>query len=120
MNEMKKTSSYISILASAVLWGSVGLFFTLLSSYALSRMEIVFLRTFVAATLLFLYLLVFNREKLRVRLRDLWLFFGTGIVSLLAFNYCYFSAMAYTSLAVAAVLLYTAPAFVAVLSALFF
>jgi DME family drug/metabolite transporter len=120
MNEMKKTTPYISILASAVLWGSVGLFFTLLSVYDLSRMEIVFLRTFVAAVLLFLYLIVFNREKLRVRLRDLWLFFGTGIVSLLAFNYCYFSAMAYTSLSVAAVLLYTAPAFVAVLSALFF
>lgn len=120
MKENQKPFAYICILAAAVLWGSTGLFFTLLSVYDLSRMEIVFLRTVVSAALLFLYLLLFDREKLRIRLRDLWLFFGTGIVSLLAFNYCYFSAMAYTSLSVAAVLLYTAPAFVTILSALFF
>ena len=120
MKANTKGISYICILAAAILWGSIGLFFLFLSVYNLSRMEIVFIRTFTAAVLLFLYLLLFDRSKLKIRLRDLWMFLGTGVVSLLAFNYCYFSAMEYTSLSVAAVLLYTAPAFVTLLSAVFF
>ena len=115
----KKPAAYLCILAAAMCWGSIGLFFTGLSG-SLSRLELVWVRTVLATVLLFLYLLLFRRDKLKVRLRDLWLFFGTGIVSLLAFNYCYFSAMAYTSVSVAAVLLYTAPAFVTLLSAIVF
>ena len=59
-----------------------------------------------------LYLLIFARDKLRVRLRDLWCFAGTGIVSLLLFSWCYFSGMQEASLSVMAVLLYTSPAFI--------
>mgnify|MGYP002441217819 CR=1 FL=1 len=60
------------------------------------------------------------RDKLRVRLRDLWCFAGTGIVSLLLFSWCYFSGMQEASLSVMAVLLYTSPAFIMLLSVLLF
>ncbi|MBQ1352130.1 MAG: EamA family transporter [Oscillospiraceae bacterium] len=120
MKERGKLIFYISIVAAAILWGTIGLFFQFLSEYNLSRMEIVFVRTIVAAVLLLLYLLIFDRGKLKIRWQDLWMFLGTGVASLLFFNYCYFSAMEYTSLSVAAVLLYTAPAFVTILSAIFF
>ena len=52
--------------------------------------------------------------------RDLWCFAGTGILSIVFFNYCYFKAITITSLSVAAVLLYTAPAIVMILSAILF
>ena len=53
-------------------------------------------------------------------LRDLWCFAGTGIVSLLLFSWCYFSGMQEASLSVMAVLLYTSPAFIVLLSVLLF
>jgi DME family drug/metabolite transporter len=120
MKEKPKPIFYICIVAAAILWGTIGIFFQLLSGFQFSRMEIVFIRTAIAAVLLLLYLLVFDRSKLKIRLRDIWMFLGTGVASLLFFNYCYFSAMEYTSLSVAAVLLYTAPAFVTILSAILF
>lgn len=55
-----------------------------------------------------------------MRLRDAWCFFGSGVVSLLFFTFCYFQAMNYMSLSAAAILLYTAPAIVTLLSALLF
>lgn len=67
-----------------------------------------------------LYIFLFNRSLFKVKLKDIWCFLGTGIVSLLLFSTCYFSALNYTSLAVAAILLYTAPFFVMLLSLLLF
>ena len=45
-------------------------------------------------------------------------FFGTGVVSVLLFTCCYFTCQKLCSLAVASILLYTAPSFVVVLSAI--
>ena len=65
-------------------------------------------------------MIFFRRELLRIRLRDLWCFLGTGIGSIVFFNYCYFKTISLTSMSVAAVLLYTAPAIVMVLSRILF
>ena len=68
-----------------------------------------------------LFLLLFtDRAAFRVRLQDLWYFVGTGIFSVLFFNWCYFNAISLSALSVAAVLLYTSPVFVMLLSALCF
>ena len=62
-----------------------------------------------------------DRKKLRVQLRHLPLFAAMGLCSVTAFNYCYFNAiLRLQSMAAAAVLLYTSPVFVMVLSAIFF
>lgn len=52
--------------------------------------------------------------------RHWYYFFGSGVCSLVFFNWCYFSAISTSSMSVAAVLLYTSPVFVTLLSALFF
>ena len=80
-------------------------------------METCFLRALVTAAAMLLLLLIFDRPALKVRLRDLWCFAGTGIVSMTFFNFCYFKTIMLTSLSVAAVLLYTAPVFVVLMSA---
>lgn len=108
------------ILTAAALWGGIGLFVRLLEKTGLDAMQIVAVRSFWAAAVMTAVLAVRDRTKLRIRLRDCWMFFGTGILSLALFNYCYFTAMRLTSLSVAAVLLYTAPVFVVLLSAVFF
>lgn len=108
------------ILAAGAMWGSMGLFVRALGNIGCSSFEIVFLRSIVTAVCLFLVLAVRDRRLFHIRLRDLWCFFGTGVLSIVFFNLCYFTTIRLSSLAVAAVLLYTAPAIVIILSAFLF
>lgn len=111
-----KTRAYLYIITAAVCWGLIGLFVRTLAAQGFNSMQIVALRSLAAAICVTLPLLRSGSAALRIRLRDLWLFAGTGICSLVFFNYCYFNAMQQTSLAVAALLLYTAPVFVMLMS----
>lgn len=110
----------IMIVAAAVLWGLTGTFAKLLSAAGLTSMQCVAVRIGLAAVFYTVFLLFTDRAALKIRLRDLPYFLGTGLASLLFFNWCFFSAIRESSLAVAAVLLYTAPAFVLGMSAVFF
>lgn len=91
-----------------------------ISAYGVNSLQITFFRSAVTAVLLFLFLFLFDRRKLRVQWKDLWCFIGSGICSIVFFNFCYFQAIQMTSLSVAAILLYTAPIFVTILSAVLF
>lgn len=117
---MKKATASSYILIAAALWGCIAVFYRGLSALGFSALQVVFLRTATAALMTGVYLSVCRRSEFRIRLRDLWMFIGTGIVSLAFFNVCYFRAMDEISPSVAAVLLYTAPIFVIFLSAVLF
>lgn len=117
---MKQSKSALCVLLAGTLWGSMGLFVRRLNAVGLYALDIVQLRIAVSLVLVGLYLLIFARERFRVRLRDLWCFAGTGIVSLLLFSWCYYSGMQEASLSVMAVLLYTSPAFIMLLSIVLF
>lgn len=116
-NNRKKSAPFLVILA-AVLWGTMGFWVRSLNEAGLNSMEILTMRAVGAMIILGVFLLVYNRRLFRIKGKDIWCFAGTGIVSLVFFNYCYFTTIHMTSLSVAAALLYTAPAFVLVLSAL--
>lgn len=115
-----KTKAYLYIIAGAALWGFIGLFVNILAARGFTPMQIVALRGVAAAIGITLVLLRLGRQYFKIQLNDLWLFFGTGVVSLTFFNYCYFNCMQASSLAVAALLLYTAPIFVMLMSLLLF
>lgn len=117
---MKTKLSYIYILCAAALWGTMGIFVNKLTGFGFTSMQIVFWRALVAAAVLVCYLLITDRSLLKIKLRDCPIFIGTGVVSFTCFSFCYFTAMRLSSLSVAAVLLYTAPAFVMLFSALLF
>jgi len=110
----------IYILAAAFLWGGTGVYFKELSARGAEPMQAVFLRTSIAMLGLGVWFILANRKAFLIRLKDLWCFIGTGLLSLLFFNWCFFGAINETGMAVAGVLLYTAPAFVTILSALLF
>jgi len=110
----------IYILAAAFLWGSIGVFFKELSARGAEPIQIVIMRTAIAMIGLGVWLLFTDRKKLRIKIKDIWCFIGTGMVSLLFFNWCLFNAIEEVGIAVAGVLLYTAPAIVTVLSSLLF
>jgi len=117
---LKPGLSVLSVLLAAALWGCMGIFVRRLNAAGLYALDVVQCRITVGLVLVGLYMLLFRRRSFRVRLRDLWCFLGTGLCSLLFFSYCYFTGMTLTSLSVMAVLLYTAPMIVMLLSALFF
>lgn len=112
--------AYLKILAAAALWGCIGVFLKLLTAAGLTSMQGVAARSLVALVLYAAFLAVTDPRALHVRLRHLPYFFGTGVCSLLFFNWCYFNAISLSSMSVAAVLLYTSPVFVTAMSAVLF
>lgn len=115
-----KKFAYVFIISGAFLWGLIGLFVEKLSSLGFSPIQIVSIRVAVAGIILFLYVLMTNPPLLKIKITDVKYFIGTGVCSIVFFNWCYFTAIKETSLAVASILLYTAPAFVIILSRIFF
>ena len=112
--------SSVFIVIGAVFWGIIGLFVRHLTPLGFTAIELVTLRSYITVIGLFFILLFTDKSKLKIRLRDIWYFIGTGLVSFVFFNTCYFKTMEYASLSVAAILLYTAPFFVMVMSFFFF
>lgn len=108
-----------AVTLAGILWGCIGIFIRNFS-LSLDSMQIVTARALLTTAILFLILLIFKRSLLKIKLKDIWCFIGTGVCSIIFFNYCYFRCMSMTSLSLAAMLLYTAPAIVMILSAIFF
>ena len=115
-----KNKALIAVLAAGAFWGTMGFFARNLYDVGFGPLEVAQTRITTGLIFVGLYILIFNRSLFRVKWKDIWCFLGTGIVSLLLFSTCYFSALNYTSLAVAAILLYTAPFFVMLMSLLLF
>ncbi|MDR3210028.1 MAG: DMT family transporter [Oscillospiraceae bacterium] len=111
----------LQILLAGALWGTMGLFIHRLDAvFGFTSMQIVFTRAVCSAVLLALVLLTRGFAGFKLRLRDVWCFLGTGLASIVFFNFCYFRAIMLTSMAVAAALLYTAPVFVGLISRVVF
>ena len=118
--ETKKTprGAAVSILAAAALWGIIGVWNRRLMAGGLSPYSIVVVRNCGGLVLLTAVMALRDRSVFRVERQHLKYFFGTGVVSVVLFTVCYFSCQEICSLAVASILLYTAPAIVVVLSAI--
>lgn len=110
-------AAYALVLSAGICWGVIGLFNRNLTALGFTSTGLVVLRNIGAAALLALALLVMDRSLFRIQLRHIPFFLGSGVVSLLFFTLCYFRSQQINSLALAAILMYTAPAFVMLMSA---
>lgn len=119
---MKRNSSLsaVFIIAAASLWGTAGIFVRTLDGCGLTSMQLVFERAVFSLIILGAITLFKDPNLFKIRIKDLWCFAGSGIISIVMFNYCYYKTMELTSLSVAAVLLYTAPFFVVIMSLFLF
>ena len=115
----KKIASLFPLFAG-ILWGLTGIFVRRLNAVGINNYHLTFFRTFFAAVSLFLFLLVTDKKQLKINPKDLWYFFGTGILSVVSFSVCYFYTLMHSSISVAVILSYTAPFFVIILSAILF
>lgn len=116
-NQIKGT---LFVMLAGILWGTTGTFVRFFTDLGLSTMQVSVFKIAFASIILLLFALIYDKTLLKVNLRDLWIFFCAGVISLDFFTVCYFSTIAATSLSVAAVLLYGAPAIVMILSAVLF
>ncbi len=112
--------NYLYIILAATGWGITGIFISALSDFGLSTSFISAARSILTAIIIGIWLLLRNRKAFSIKLKDIWVFVGTGILSFTFFTYCYYISISYNGMAVAAVLLYTAPVFVSIMSAIIF
>ena len=98
----------------------MGYFTRSLSGMGIGPTGAILVRCAFAAVLFGMTLLLTDPKQFRIAPRHFWCFFGSGVCSLLFFTYCYFHAIALMDLSTAAILLYTAPSIVMVLSLVLF
>lgn len=115
-----KINGWISISLAAVLWGTIGLVVRHLNDAGIGSMQVVFLRAFTTVVILVPLLLIFDRSVFKIKLKDIWCFVGTGIVSIVCFTYFNFYTLQIASMSFAAVMMYTAPVFLVIMSAILF
>lgn len=118
-SETKKLN-FILIIIAACFWGSMGIFVRRLTTFGFDSIQIVSIRVTLAALIFSLLLLIRDRSGFRISLRDVPLFLGLGLGSILFFTVCYFAAITIMPLSTAAILLYTSPIWITLMSALFF
>lgn len=113
--------AFLYIIVGASLWGTISWYVKHLYEYGFTPMEVVTLRAWTAAILLVIYLLIKSPKKLKLQqTSDVKYFVGTGIFSIIFFNYCLFKTIEIATIPVATALLYTAPAIVTIASVFLF
>jgi len=115
-----KKAAILLIIVAGSLWGCIGYFNRNMTAVGLGQTEIAYCRLLIAWIGMLAVILIKDKSLLKIKLRDLWCFVGTGMISLLCLNLTYMYAMQHMTLSVAALLLSTSPAYVMLLSAILF
>ena len=116
---MSKRLGYMYVILGAACWGLIGVFNRLLGEVGVSVWNRVTIRNFLSRVLMTVVFALFKRSVFRIKLRHLPIFVGAGLCSVLGLAVTYFNCQMHCSLAVAGILLYLAPSFVVLMSALF-
>lgn len=117
---MNKKLVLLLPLIAGFFWGAGGVFVRILGEYGFDNISIFATRVVLATVILFIGILIFKKELLKIKLKDIWLFIGSGIAGVLLLNLCYNEAAFTLTLSLASVLLSLAPIFAMFLSALLF
>jgi len=111
---------YGLIALAATMWGSLGVVTKLLYTLGMGPWSLTFFRTALGFVAFGLVIVVKDRSWLAVERKDLHFLALFGLISTSAFYALYLFTISLTSVAAAAVLLYTAPAFSAIMARLVF
>lgn len=120
MNSPKTKLILIMPVLSGIMWGSGGVFVRTFDSLGMDNFTMLFTRIIVSVALLGAGLFVYDRSLLRIKIQDLWVFLGGGILGMFGINLTYNEAIKHGTLALASVLLSMSPLFVVTFSILFF
>jgi drug/metabolite transporter (DMT)-like permease len=118
-NRPNQLIPYLLIIGAAILWASAGttskyLFNAGMSPYTLAQHRVSF-----SSLLIFAYLLLFSRKTLKINVRHLWYLAVLGALGMGGVQITYLFAISKIKVAMAILLQYLAPFFVAIYSWLF-
>ncbi len=109
----------ILIIIAGLFWGSMGIFVRHLNDLGFTSFQVACLRLTVAGLIFAVILLIKDPKGFKIKPKDIPLFLALGIVSILFFTCCYFTAIRLMTMSTAAILLYTSPIWVMILAIIF-
>lgn len=110
----------IATISAGIFWGCISLFLKPLTALGFSALQVMLFRGVLSSLMMFFFLLIKDRKLLAISWKDLWMFLGTGVVSLTFFSLCYFKTILESGASIAVILLYTSPIFVLFFSVILF
>lgn len=115
----RRLTGHILAAAAASLWGTLGIFGAWLYRYDLGPLTVITVRVALAFAALAAGLALLRPHLLVIKARDIPFFAVYGLVGVTLYFGLYFYAISVTTVTTIVVLLYTVPALVSVLAALF-
>jgi len=107
---------YFSIVIAAILMGSGGIVGTVLFNLGLEPLDVVTLRFSTAALVLAIILACVKKESFRIEKKDILLLMLAAFLGITSLFSLFFYAVQQTNVASASILVYTAPAFIVIIS----
>ena len=119
MDKSKSITGNILIIVAGLFWGSMGIFVRHLNDLGFTSIQVACLRLTMAGILFAIILLIKDPKGYKIKAKDIPLFLALGLVSILFFTCCYFTAIRLMTMSTAAILLYTSPIWVMILAIIF-
>ena len=117
--EKKSVLGDILIIIAGLFWGSMGIFVRHLNGLGFTSIQVACLRLTMAGLIFAVILLIKEPKGFKIKPKDIPLFLALGLVSILFFTCCYFTAIRLMTMSTAAILLYTSPIWVMILAIIF-
>lgn len=121
MSPRKSSSAkgYLCVVTAALMWASSGTAGKALFDAGMSPFDLAQIRVALASAIIFLVFLLFSRDLLRIRPKDIlfFLLLGSGVMAVVTGSYLY--TISKIQVAAAILIQYLAPIFVAIYSMLF-
>ncbi len=111
---------YLLPILTGICFGSIGIFIRFFSEAGFNNMAILSTRNAISALILFLCLLVYDRDLLKCRVRDLPILLGGGFIGMTLTNVFFNVAVLNLSLGFAGVLIGLSPVYVVFIAAFLF
>ncbi len=117
----KDVSGSAFVILAGIFWGMMTIFVRALKNdYGLSPLQISTIRFTVGTLFLAAFMLFYNKEQFKIKLKDIYIFVIMGMVSCFCMGYFYFAAVVLIPVSMASVIMYTAPFWVLIVAVIFF
>jgi DME family drug/metabolite transporter len=113
------TKGYLAVLAAAFFWGSQGVIGKKVMLVGFDPLALATYRMTFTFLIFLVGIGVFQPQRLKIKVEDIPFFLFFGLIGVGLFHFCFNYAIYYVGVSTAIMLVYTAPAFVAIISALF-
>lgn len=115
---MKKSIGYLLVVLASISWGFIGVFNRMLAETGVTIWNRMCIRNTGSLIVVLLLFGLFRRSVFHINPRHLPMFFCSGVLGIVGATVTYMSCQMMCSLAVAGILLYLAPTFVVLASAI--